>query len=185
MEELNKLRKLYRLKEVCRANQVRGRKESSAEHSWSCLLLADYFLETTSLKLGKLKVLELLVYHDLIEIEAGDVPLSQQAARQGKEKNEWEALKKLKPKLPKALQEKFENLFNEFEACETMEAKFARAIDQIDAVIHEMDYKEDWKGWTADFLREKKGRYFEPFPEIKEAFEKIISEMEKEGYFSQ
>lgn len=76
-------------------------------------------------------------------------------------------------------------LFKEFEACSTMEAKFAKAIDQLDAVIYEMDYKEDWKGWNAKFLKEKKSKYFEEFPELKKAFEKLVEFAGKEGYFSQ
>ena len=44
MEEIHKLRKIYALKDVARDAQVGNRKESSAEHTWSTLMLADYFL---------------------------------------------------------------------------------------------------------------------------------------------
>ena len=61
MEDLQKLRKLYHLKNVERANTVKDRKESSAEHSWSCLILADYFLtKMQNHHLDRLKVYELL-----------------------------------------------------------------------------------------------------------------------------
>ncbi|MDI6737250.1 MAG: HD domain-containing protein [Nanoarchaeota archaeon] len=124
MEEINKLRKLYKLKNVERMNSVGKRKESSA-------------------------------------------------------------MKKMEKEMPASLGKKAALLFKEFEECRTMEAKFARAIDQLDAVIHEMDYKADWKGWTKEFLIEKKGKYFEHFPELKKAFEATVRYVEMEGYFSQ
>lgn len=72
MDELQRIRKLYKLKSVYRDSSVGNRKESSAEHSWSCLMLADYFIEKMNLKIDRIKVYELLMYHDLVEIEAGD-----------------------------------------------------------------------------------------------------------------
>lgn len=46
MEDIHKLRVFNRLKTVYRRNSVGNRKESSAEHSWSCLILADFFLSS-------------------------------------------------------------------------------------------------------------------------------------------
>lgn len=61
MKEINKLKKFYELKNVERACSVTGRKESSAEHSWSCLILADYFLSVMkNHQLDRLKVYEIL-----------------------------------------------------------------------------------------------------------------------------
>ena len=64
---------------------------------------------------------------------------------------------------------------NEFDENKTKEAKFAQAIDKLDAEIHELDYKKDWKGWTEEFLRKEKEIYFKEFPKIKQAFEKITN----------
>jgi len=77
------------------------------------------------------------------------------------------------------------NLVNEFEENKTKEAKFAQAIDKLDAEIHELDYKKDWKGWTEEFLKEEKEKYFEEFPKIKQAFEKITNYARENGYFNQ
>ncbi len=183
MEEIIKLRKLYGLKKVYRTNSVEDRKESSAEHSWSCLILADYFLNITDIKLDRLKVYELLMYHDVVEIEAGDAPLHPNKKRKNQKEKEQKALKKLEDKIPKELRTKFVKLFNEFEENKTKEAKFAQAIDKLDAEIHELDYKKDWKGWTEEFLRDKKEKYFEEFPKLKEAFEKIINYARENNYF--
>jgi putative hydrolases of HD superfamily len=185
MENINKLRKFYELKHVERSNSVKGRKESPAEHTWSSLILADYFMEIMKQKLDRLKVFELLLYHDVVEIETGDICISKEKERIGKEGREKQAAHILKEHIPAALGDKFLSRFEEFEGAQTTEAKFAKAIDAIDAQIHELDYKEDWKGWTEEFLRSKKGYLFEDFPELKEAFEAVMVFLEENGYFSQ
>ncbi|HLD80229.1 MAG TPA: HD domain-containing protein [Candidatus Nanoarchaeia archaeon] len=184
MKEINQLRTFYKLKKIYRANTVTGRKESSAEHSWSCLILADYFLSKMN-KLDRLKVYELLMYHDVVEIEAGDVCISDEKGRKGKEERELQAMHILTKQIPKVLKDKFVALFTEFEAGKTREAKFAKAIDALDAQIHEMDHKGDWKGWPADLLQKKKGHLFEEFPEMNKSFQKLMKYLQKEGYFDQ
>lgn len=184
MDNFHQLRKFYELKKVERANSVGNRKESPAEHSWSCLILADYFLnEMEDSKLDRLKVYELLMYHDVVEIEVGDVNLLDEQERKHKSKREKEAAHVLKKHLPLKLGKKFFDLFQEYEDGKTKEAKFAKAIDALDAEIHELDYKEDWKGWTEEFLRKKKGPLFEEFLELKKLFEESLEFCKKEGYF--
>jgi putative hydrolases of HD superfamily len=69
MEIIKRLNKIYELKSVYRFTSVDDRKESVAEHSWSSLILADYFMTTMDIELDKIKVYELIMYHDLAEIE--------------------------------------------------------------------------------------------------------------------
>lgn len=183
--DLEKLRKIYELKSVYRENSVKERKESSAEHSWSCLILADYFLDKFKYDLDKVKVYELLMYHDLVEIESGDVPIHHEEKRKSKSVEELEAAKVLKWQIPEQLGEKFHELFLEFEECKTNEAKFAKAIDRLDAIMHEMDYKEDWKGWTEAMLRKYNEHYYKDFPEMERLFEEMTSYVKKNGFFEQ
>src|SRR3989338_3903155 len=91
MDEIHRFRILNRLKSIHRLNSVGDRKESSAEHSWSCLLLADFFLSKNDYGLDRLKVYELLMYHDVVEIEAGDTPLHPELKRLDKKEKEQEA----------------------------------------------------------------------------------------------
>ena len=185
MSELEKVRVLYQLKNVNRTTSVGTRKESSAEHSWSSLLLADYFLSTYDLKLDRLKVYELLMYHDIVEIETGDICISKEEERKHKAKLEMQGAQVLKEKIPKKLKLKYIHLFTEFEEKKTAEAKFAKAIDALDAEIQEMDYKEDWKGWTEEFLRRKKEHLFKDFAPLREFFEETTAHARKQGYFDQ
>ena len=186
MNNLLRLRKVYQLKNIERANTVEKRKESPAEHSWSCLILADYFLNRMKkVKLDRLKVYELLMYHDVVEIEAGDINLLNEQERKHKQQREQQAAHVLKKHLPEELGKKFFVLFHQFEEGKTKEARFAKAIDALDAEIHELDYPQDWQGWTEEFLRKKKGPLMEEFPELKEMFEEIMAFVKKEGYFEQ
>ena len=127
-----------------------------------------------------------IIYHDVVEIEEGDIPLSQDSktlAKADRQEAESKALNRLKEKLPRLLKTKVPALFKEFQECKTPEARFANAIDKLDAVIQELDYKRDWKGWAAEFLKREKAIYFEPFPEIKETFEGLMRYLAGEGYF--
>ncbi len=179
-----KIRKLYELKKVYRANSVESRKESSAEHTWSSLMLADFFLNIMKNRnIDRLRVYELLMYHDVVEIEAGDIPIHHEDKRKHKKKNELKALMKLKNEIPEAQAVKLVELFNEFEEKKTIEARFANAIDKIDAQIHELDYKKDWRGWTEEMLRRfYSAKSFEEFPELSEAFEEIVKFVKKKEY---
>ena len=143
-------------------------------------MLADMFMTDD---LDRLKVYELLMYHDIVEIEAGDTPFHPEMSREGKKDKEEKAIKVLKGKLPKKLSPKFVKLVDEFENLKTKEAKFAKAIDTLDAAVHEMDYKKDWQGWTREFVVSNKSKYFDGFPEMKKAFELILDHLEKEGFF--
>ena len=183
--DINRLRIFNRLKSVYRASSVDKRKESSAEHSWSCLVLADFFLSLHNLPLDRLKVYELLLYHDVVEIEAGDSPLCPKIKVEGKEEKEKKAAAYLQKSLPEPLGDKFSELFREFEEGTTRESRFAKAIDALDPILHELDYKSDWKGWSEEFLIEKKLGYFEEFPELKETFYALLTFMKEEGYFEQ
>jgi putative hydrolase of HD superfamily len=183
MGNFESLRIFNKLKSVYRFNSVDNRKESTAEHSWGCLMIADYFLSTTAYKLDRMKVYELLMYHDLVEIEIGDTPIKDKDKRDILIELEKKGVNTLKQKLPKPLNEKFTNLFEEFTFGSSKEAVFARAIDGLEAEIHELDYKKDWIGWTKEYLLSKKLHRFEQFPEIQEMFEEIVEYLDKNNYF--
>ncbi len=188
MENINKLRTFNKLKSVYRLNTVEKRKESSAEHSWSCLMLADFFLtQSKRMDIDRLKVYELLMYHDVVEIVSGDTPMHPKIQRNDKDQDEKEQLaaELIKKSLPTKSDQKFIHLFHEFKDQKTIEARFAKAVDKLDAIIHELDYKEDWQGWTKEYLVGRIAKYFEEFPELKTAFNNIITYAEDNDYFDE
>ncbi len=184
MRGIIKYKTLNKLKSVYRFNTVDNRKESTAEHSWGCLMLADYILNRTKIKVNRIKVYEMLMYHDIAEIISGDFALHPKINHKNKKEKEIAAAKKLKKILPKEISNKYWELIQEFEHQQTKDARFAKMIDQLEAEVHEIDYKEDWKGWTEEYLRTHKEKYFNEFPEVKKIFEELVLFFRKNGYFS-
>ena len=185
IKDINKFRTFNKLKSVSRLNSVGVRKESSSEHSWSCLLLADFFLSKMNLNLDRLKVYELLMYHDVLEIELGDTPLHPNINKKSNNKIENHGIKILNRQLPYPLNNKFLKLFKEFKEQKTREAKFAKLIDSLDPIIHEMDYKKDWKGWYIGFFIREKSKYFKDFPSLVPVFNEILNYLIKNNYFNE
>lgn len=185
MDEFIKIRELYKLKEVYRRARVKERRESAAEHTWSCLVLADYLMDKyKKLKLDQHKVYDLLLYHDLVEIEAGDIPIHLIKDQKAKRKNEFLALYKTQKKIPADMGKKFERLFKEFDEGKTKEAKFAKAVDKLDGLLQHMNHKKDWKGWDAERIRGFHGEALSKIPEISRLFEEFLKYLDKAGYLN-
>ena len=180
MHELDRIYSGYKLKEIQRKNNVKRRQESSAEHTYSTIYLAEYFLKKIK-GLDELKVLKLLLYHDLIEIYAGDTFVLDKKAKKTQLKREKKALKKIMNTFPETLSPEIEKNIQELIQNKTREAKFARAIDVFDPIIQAMNQPKAWMtyGFTEKKLREYKEPYFEDFPEIQKFFDELIIELKK------
>ena len=108
-----------------------GRQESVAEHSWRTATMA-FLLEDEFPELDIKKVIEMCLMHDVGEIER-DIPAFEKTEDDAD--HEMAQLKKLTQNLPAGLGSKIMSLHNEFNACETPEAKLANALDRLEAVI--------------------------------------------------
>jgi len=190
MQEIKKLKTLFLLKEIDRSFcPVKNRAESDAEHTCSTLFLAQYFLpkinKDRKKKLNELKVMKMLLYHDIIEIEAGDTYTYDDKSVANQQKREKSALNKLLKKLPVEISKDFCKLWIEFEESKTLEAKFCKAIDKLDPMIHNLDNKKPWSAGkiSEKKLREKKQKYFEEFPILLTVFNDIILYVKSRKYF--
>lgn len=127
------------------------------------------------------------MYHDIVEIVAGDTPMQPSNIQVDKKELEMIASIKLADELPEAMKNKYLDLFKEYEEGETLEAKFAKCIDIMDASINFLDYKEMWhpKGWKSEHLRAKKKQYFEAFPKLNETWEELLQWTIQEGYLKE
>lgn len=126
-----------RLKSTRRANWVRGeqRFESVAEHVWHTTLLAMLFADTAPPGIDLDRVRDLLIVHDLVEVYGGDLPMWDQTDTASMESREWAAGERLMALLPQAQRQQFDPLWKEFQRQETLESRFARAIDAIHPMI--------------------------------------------------
>lgn len=127
-----------KLKDVLRKTRPVGlsRFENSAEHSWQATLTAMLFLPE---ELNSTKVLKMLILHDLVEIDAGDVFVYDDEARANAFVGEKACAERLFAILPKELGAEFMAIWLEFEASETPEAKFAKAIDRVCPVVQNLN----------------------------------------------
>lgn len=130
-----------RLKGVLRASQVLGgaRRENSAEHSWHLALYALVFADQAGPGVNIDRVLRMLILHDLVEIDTGDVPIhSANGQAHGSAEviaAEQAAADRLFGLLPPDLATEFRALWDEFEAAETPDAVFAKSLDRVQPVM--------------------------------------------------
>ena len=112
-----------------------ARQESTAEHSWMLGLLAIVLAEELKQEVDLLKVLKMVIIHDLAEAITGDIPAQEISVRnmkQNKYKSEKKALKYITGHLSKQKSGEIVSLWEEFEKLETPEAKFAHSLDKIE-----------------------------------------------------
>ena len=127
-----------RLKEVFRQtiNTASRRAENDAEHSWHLCLCVIVLAEHANAKhLDVLRVLQLLIVHDLVEIDAGDTFAYDVAAMANQHEREAVAADRIFGLLPPDQTTQFRALWDEFEAKETPEAKFATAVDRFQPML--------------------------------------------------
>lgn len=146
MEDLDKIIKfvneIERLKCVKRQNYTLDQRfENSAEHSWHASVLALLLLNKHRTKLDHLKVIKMLLIHDLVEIYAGDVFIFDTNAREDIKGKELESINILKDILPEELGNDLKDLWIEFEEEKTEEAKFASSIDGLQPLLNHYNVK--------------------------------------------
>ncbi len=121
------------LKHVIRRNGLfdGSRRENTAEHSWHAALSAQMLAPFANEPVETDRVSKMLLIHDLIEIEAGDTYAYDQEARAKQEAVEEQAAAVVFGRMPEPKGMELRMLWDEFEARETPDAKFAKAIDRF------------------------------------------------------
>lgn len=115
-----------------------SRAENSAEHSWHLAVAALALHEYAPAGVDVGHVLELVTVHDLVEIDAGDTFAYDVAAAEGKLDRERAAADRIFGLLPIDLRDRFRAAWEEFEAQETADARFANALDRLQALLQNM-----------------------------------------------
>jgi putative hydrolase of HD superfamily len=139
-----------RLKSVLRRTSLidRSRLENSAEHSWHLALMAVVFAEHAPEGTDILHVLRMLVVHDLVEIDAGDTFAYDRAGHADKAVREEAAADRLFALLPAGQGAELRGLWEEFEAGETPESRYAIALDRFGGLL------QNWAGGDGGTWRQ-------------------------------
>lgn len=134
--ELDKLKAINR-KALIKADQ--NRYENSAEHSWHIALSAHILAPYAEQSVDVGKVCQMLLIHDVVEIDAGDTfAFAQQEILGQQSAKETLAAQRLFGLLPEPQRSHYLALWHEFENAETAEARYAKAIDRILPLIQNM-----------------------------------------------
>jgi putative hydrolase of HD superfamily len=139
----------HHLTGVLRLNRLLdgSRSESSAEHSWHLALMATVLAADHAAGVDLARVLAMLVIHDLVEVEAGDVPIYDEQLRLDIMAAEQRAAVALFGRLPQPQGDALLALWHEFEAAETDDARFARGIDRLQPLL--LHWAGDGVAWAA------------------------------------
>lgn len=155
------------------------RKENDAEHSWhlalSAVLLKEHMKEETDLT----KVMIMVLIHDLVEIDAGDTYAYDMAGAATKREREVKAANRIFGMLPEDQGEYFRALWEEFEAYETPDAKFAHLLDNFQPLL--LNDASDGKSWAEHGVHKSQVcKRNERIPETSEiVWEKMLEIMDK------
>jgi putative hydrolases of HD superfamily len=137
-QQLQFIVEIDRLKSVLRRSYLINidRHENSAEHSWHLAVAAMVLAEHAKEEIDISKVIRLVLVHDLVEIDAGDTFVYDDAANVGKAAREQDAANRLFGFLPEEQAQSFMALWREFEDGQTPEAKFALSLDRLMPILH-------------------------------------------------
>lgn len=152
MNRLNKqiefIIEIDKIKEIYRHTSLFGkeRKENDAEHSWHICIIAMVLSEyANEINIDMLKILKMLLIHDLVEIYAGDYIIYTDKIDE-KKKKEIEGAEKIFSLLPIEQKKEFMLIWKEFEERKTKESKFANAIDRFEPILQ--NYKNSGGTWN-------------------------------------
>ena len=113
-----------------------GRRESVAEHTWHMALLAMLVERHLEHPVRMERTLKMILVHDLVEAEAGDVPVFETGQRQeAKRERERAAMRRIRDLLDAETGAEIADLWNEFEAAATPEARLVQALDHLEVQL--------------------------------------------------
>ncbi|HYK74478.1 MAG TPA: HD domain-containing protein [Pseudoneobacillus sp.] len=188
LEQIRFIVEIDKLKTIFRQSFImdKSRNENDAEHTWHLSVMAIILLEhANDVDLDILKVLKMILIHDLVEIDAGDTFLYDEQGYSDKEERELKAAKRLFGLLPKNQQKEYFSLWREFEVKETPEARFAGALDRLHPLLHNY-YTEGhtWKkhGLTSDRVLAKNKQIEWGSNELWRFAESLIHDAVRKGY---
>jgi putative hydrolase of HD superfamily len=179
-----------RLKLVeCRSHLADGsRRENSAEHSWHLALMAMVLTEHAATPVDLLRVLQMLLIHDVVEIDVGDTFVYDEAGRADKAEREAVAARRVFGQLIGPQARDLLALWEEYEATATADAKFAHALDRLaPLMLNHASGGASWTehGITAERVREVNRHIADGSPALWEAAQALITDSVARGYLAE
>ncbi len=146
----------------------RSRRENSAEHSWHLALMATLLAEFAPPATNVRRVIEMLLVHDIVEIDAGDTFAYDAAGNADRAQRESAAADRLFGLLPPDQGSRLRALWEEFEAGASDEARYAIALDRLQPLLQNVH--ADGGAWrTHGVTREQVLARMQPIRELSES----------------
>jgi putative hydrolase of HD superfamily len=176
-----------RLKTVLRRSPLAAadRRENDAEHSWHLALMAVVLAEYADEPVDVGHVVQLVVLHDMVEIYAGDTFLYDDEMAASQQERECAAAEVLFGMLPADQATRLRGLWDEFEARQTPESRFAKALDRLEPVLlNWMSRGGTWRepGVTAPAVRARTSMIGDASAALWDAGRALIDESERRGW---
>lgn len=186
--QIDFLVEIDKLKNIVRQTWLtdQSRRENDAEHSWHlavlAMLLTEYAKEP---ELDLLRVLKMVLVHDLVEIDAGDTFAYDTIRAQDKADREQLAADRIFNILPPDQASEIRTLWEEFELRETPEARYAAALDRFQPILH--NYYTQGKAWrhhgiTSDQVIARNRHIADSAPALWAHVEQLIRDAVEKGY---
>mgnify|MGYP005988873175 CR=1 FL=1 len=131
IKEIDKLKYIKRKTKLFNSN----RHENDAEHSWHLAVMAIVLAEHNNVEIDLLKVIKMVLIHDIVEIDTGDIFIFDTVKNHDNTVEELKAANRIFGLLPKQQTKELVALWLEFEEGETYEAKFAKALDRFEPLL--------------------------------------------------
>lgn len=144
MKEFERLRKqmefiheVDKIKYIIRKTRLFNseRRENDAEHSWHLAIMATVLQEHANQHVDVLRVIKMLLIHDIVEIDAGDVFFFDKTQSHDNRQEEYDAAERIFGLLPEDQAEEFKSLWIEFEEQKSFDAQFAKVMDRLEPML--------------------------------------------------
>ena len=186
-QQLQFLLEIDKLKAVLRQSHLIGvkRRENSAEHSWHVALMAMILAEYANEPVDVLKVVKMLLIHDLVEIDAGDTYMYLEQEDPNQLLREQQAAQRLFTLLPDDQAIEFRAVWDEFEARKTIEARYAKSLDRLMPLLH--NYHTQGTSWQehgvkSELVLQRNAYMAEGASDLWDYAQQLIQKAVSQGY---
>ena len=137
LSQIDFIMEVDKAKDILRRSLLTGtkRRENDAEHSWHLALMAQILSEYVREEVDILRVINMVIIHDLVEIDAGDTFCYDVKGNEDKREREVNAADRIFNILPKDQAKIIYDLWNEFEDMQTIESRYAATLDRIQPLL--------------------------------------------------
>ncbi len=183
LKDIEFIVELDKMKSIFRETSIIGeeRREDDAQHSWHISLMAMVLSEYTNEKVDLLRVIKMLLTHDLVEIFAGDTFCYDIAGNADKREREVAAAEKIFGMLDEDKGQELRALWDEFEEIKTPEAKFATAMDRLQPMLS--NYHNEGGTWKKyDVSQSDIYKRISPVKDSSEELWKFVEHMIEDAF---